>query len=81
MLMYAGGSPHGRRSPSPVCQQTKFLLSDSGESDSPAGTVPPSLAMYRSGTQRILQCGISGISGMTEMNDHDKGAARPEWSQ
>ena len=37
MLLYAGGSPQGRRPPSPVCQQAKFLLSDSGESDSPAG--------------------------------------------
>ena len=48
MLLYAGGSPQGRRSsPSPVCQQAKFLLSESGESDSPAGSVPPSWAMLR----------------------------------
>ena len=40
---YAGGSPQGSRSsPSPVCQQAKFLLSDSGESDSPVESVPPS---------------------------------------
>ena len=58
-MLYAGGSLQGRRSsPSPVCQQAKFLLSDSGEPDSPAGSVPPSWVMYGSGTQRILQCEI-----------------------
>ena len=55
MLLYAGGFPQGRRSsPSPVCQLARFLLSDSGESDSPAGSVPPSQAMYHSDTQRSL---------------------------
>ena len=69
MLLYVGGSPQGHRSsPSPVCQQAKFLLSDSGESDSPAGNVPPSWAMYRSGTQQILQCGISWTHGAWVLN-------------
>ena len=34
MLLYTGGSPQGRRSPSPVCHQAPFLLSDSGGTDS-----------------------------------------------
>ena len=45
----------GRRSPpSPMCRQAKFLLSGSGDSDSPAGSVPLSWVMYQNGTQRIL---------------------------
>ena len=41
-----------------MCQQVTFLLSGSGDSDSPAGSVPPSWVMYHSGMQRILQCGF-----------------------
>ena len=54
--LYPGGSPHGRKaSPSPVCKQAKFLFSDSGESDNPAGSIPSSWVMYCSGTQKVLE--------------------------
>ena len=48
------GSPQGCRSPSLSCQQAKFVLSHCDGSDSPAGSVPLSLAMYRSGTHKFL---------------------------
>lgn len=43
MPLYAGGSSQGGRASSPpVCQQAKSQLSDSGGSDSPAESLPPS---------------------------------------
>ena len=63
MLLGTGGSAHGRGSfPSPTCKQAKFLLSNSGMTV-PAGSVPPSLAMYRSGVKKFLQCRILGTYG------------------
>ena len=56
---YAGGSPQVcRSSRSPMCHQPRFLLSGSGDSDSPAESVPPPWVVYHGGMQRILQCGI-----------------------
>ena len=52
-----------------LCDGTpSFLLSDSGQSDSPAGSLPPSQAMYRSDTQKILQCAISWTYGARVLN-------------
>ena len=42
MSLYAAGSPQGRTAPpSPLCQQARFLLTQSAGSDNPAGSVPP----------------------------------------